>query len=101
MATVRAWLAARRPLWAIYPTRRLAVAVLVLSILWLLPGTAAIGTAVTALAALAIAAGIDYVLLPGRNDVAVTRDIPATIGLGDVLDANLVVESRWGRSARG
>jgi uncharacterized protein (DUF58 family) len=100
MPTVREWLAARRPLWAIYPTRRFAVVVLCLSVLWLLPGNAGTDLVVTALALVAIAAGFDYIMLPGRRDLAVTRDIPATLGLGDTLDANLVIESRWGRLVR-
>lgn len=98
MATVREWLAARRPLWAIYPTKRLAVVVLVLSILWLAPNSLAL--AVSALGAVAVAAGIDYVMLPGRRDIVVTREIPPILGIGDSLDANVVVESRWRWPAR-
>ena len=58
MATVREWLAARRPLWAIYPTRRLAVVVLCLAFLWLFPGNAGMLVA-TALGCIAIAVAVD------------------------------------------
>jgi uncharacterized protein (DUF58 family) len=95
MPTVREWLAARRPWWAIYPTRRLAIVVLCLSALWLLPGRAGIEVIAAALGVVAIAAAADYLMLPGRRDLVVTRDIPAILGLSDTLDANVVIESQW------
>jgi uncharacterized protein (DUF58 family) len=101
MQTVREWFAARRPLWAIYPTRRLAVVVLCLSVLWLVPDdTHGNQLTVAALGFLAIVVVTDYVLLPGRRDLAVTRDIPATLGLGDALDAKVILESRWSQRVR-
>ena len=100
MTTVREWFAARRPLWAIYPTRRFAVVVLCLSVLWLMPGDLGAELAIGTLSLLAIAAGVDYVLLPGRHDVVVRRDIPPMLGLGDALDANIVIESHWNRPVR-
>ena len=48
-------LRARKPLWAIYPTRRLAVGVLAAAFLWLLPGTAG---RVAALGGILLAGGI-------------------------------------------
>src|SRR5258708_145656 len=94
MVTVREWLTARRPLWAIYPTRRLAVVVLCLAFLWLLPGNPGV-VVVAALGCVAIAAAVDYLRLPGRRDLGVARDIAATLGLGDTLDAGVVIASRW------
>jgi uncharacterized protein (DUF58 family) len=95
--TARDWLAARRPLWAVYPTRRLAVVVLLLSVLWLVPGSAGVVAAGIGLALATIAVGVDYIPLPGRRDVDISRDIPPTLGLGDTLDAHIVIESHWRR----
>jgi uncharacterized protein (DUF58 family) len=97
--TIAEWLAARRPLWAIYPTRRLATVVLCLAVAWLIP-TAGPVLALGALAIVSIAVGVDYVLLPGRRDLEVTRDVPPTLGLGDSIEVTVVVVSHWPRPVR-
>jgi uncharacterized protein (DUF58 family) len=56
--------------------------------------------ALSAVGLLVVVAGVDYIMLPGRHDVVVTRDIPPTLGLGDLIDAHVVIESRWGRRFR-
>jgi uncharacterized protein (DUF58 family) len=94
---VREWLAERRPFWAVYPTPRLAVAVLSLSLLWLVPGQAGRMAGLVGIAIALIAAAVDYVLLPGRRHVAVRREIPEVLGLGDRQDVFVEVESRWAR----
>ena len=98
--TFREWFAARRPLWAIYPTSRLALTVMGFAALWLIPGKAGVIAGIGGLIVVAIAGAIDYVLLPGRRDIQVTRDLPTLLGLGDTVAAILTIESRWGRSVR-
>src|SRR4051812_24962166 len=98
--TLAEWLRARRPLWAAYPTRRLAVIMLCLAVLWLLPGSTGIVAGMTAAGVALLAAGADYLQLPGRRDLEITRDIPATLGLGDEMDAPIVITSHWPRPFR-
>jgi uncharacterized protein (DUF58 family) len=98
--TIAGWLRARRPLWAIYPTRRLAVIVLCLSLLWLLPASMGIVAGMIVAVSVLLAAGVDYLQLPGRRDLEVTRDVPATLGLGDEVDAPIVITSHWPRPFR-
>src|SRR5436305_4164778 len=92
--TIADRIAARRPLWAIYPTRRLVALVLCLAVLWLIPRVGT-GAALAALAIVGLAAGTDYLVLPGRRDLEVTRDVPLTLGLGDTVDAPIVITSHW------
>lgn len=97
--TIRVWLA-RRPLLAILPERRLASAVAVLSILWLLPGR--VGPEVAA-AGLALVVGLslaDLIRLPGRSDLRVERELPAEVGIGELVSASYLITSRWGRRVR-
>jgi uncharacterized protein (DUF58 family) len=98
--SAREWIAARRPFWVVYPTRRLAIVVLVLAILWLVPGEAGRLLGVAGIAVALVLAGVDYVLLPGRSHIAVRREIPETLGLGDRQDLVVEVESGWGRPFR-
>jgi uncharacterized protein (DUF58 family) len=80
------------------PTRRLAALVAGLSLVWLASGTS-VGAAVAVLAsaAVALAALLDAALLPAPADLEVTRELPLTLGVGDVVEGRYVVESRWGR----
>jgi uncharacterized protein (DUF58 family) len=98
--TLTEWFRARRPLWAVYPTRRLAMTVLCLSLLWLLPGDTGIIAGLVAAAVVLLAAGVDYLQLPGRRDLEIARDVPATLGLGDEVDAPIIITSHWPRSFR-
>src|SRR4051794_4794157 len=98
--TVSEWFAARRPLWAIYPTTRLSFVVLLVSVLWIVPGTAGIIAALLGLSLAVIAVGTDFVLLPGRHDIEVTRDVPSSLGLGDPLEATINITSHWRRRVR-
>jgi uncharacterized protein (DUF58 family) len=95
MGRFREWLDARRPFWVVFPTRRLAVLIIALSLLWLIPGSAGIAVAWSAAALVAIAAAIDLFLLPPRRRVDARRAVPETLGLGDRFDAVLEIESRW------
>ena len=80
------------------PTRRLAALVAGTSLVWLASGSS-VGAAGATLATVlvVVAALLDATLLPASTDLEVTRELPATLGVGDVVDGRYVVESRWGR----
>ena len=93
--------ALRPPLLRIVPEPRLAVAVLLLAPLWLFPGPTGRVIAMAALGVVAVAALVDAIMLPAARDIAVERELPATIGLGDQAEGRYVVSSRWGRDLHG
>jgi uncharacterized protein (DUF58 family) len=95
IARVRAWFAARRPLWSVFPTRRLAVVVLATSPLWLVPGDMARVAALVALGAIAIALVADFVRLPRRGAVVGERTMPDSVGLGDRTELAYTIRSMW------
>ncbi len=86
---VRAW----RP--AVYPTTRLAALTAAAGVLWLLPPPVGPLLGWTSVALLAVAALADYVRLPSRRAIAVERDAPAAIGLGDHATLRYTVSSSW------
>jgi uncharacterized protein (DUF58 family) len=92
---VLARIRSRRPLWAVYPTKRLAQVVAASSVLWLLPED--VGVMMGALSLIAIGAVVvfDYVRLPRGDRVAVTRTIPDQIGLGDRVELQYTIASLW------
>lgn len=91
IARARAW----RPSWAVYPTPRLAAAVLATGVLWLLPPPAGRILAPAAVIALALLAMADYVWLPSRRAIAIDREAPEAIGLGDRVGLRYTVSSAW------
>jgi uncharacterized protein (DUF58 family) len=80
------------------PTRRLAALVAGVALLWVASGYPA-GAAVAALAsvALLLAALLDATFLPAASDLDVRRELPLTLGVGDVVAGEYAVDSRWGR----
>ena len=80
------------------PTRRLAALVACVAPVWLLSASTA-GSLLAVLCTLALlgAALLDVALLPAASDLEVHRDVPATVGVGDRVEASYRVESRWGR----
>ena len=89
MTSVWARIRARRPLWAVYPTARLASLALVAGVLWLLPGIAGRIAGLSAAAVLVLMTLADYVRLPHARNVEVERTAPETIGLGDPARAGV------------
>jgi uncharacterized protein (DUF58 family) len=79
----------------VYPTARLAALVLSTGVLWLLPAPFGRLLASVALALLVLAAVVDYVWLPSRRALAVEREAPETLGLGDRVNLRYVVSSAW------
>lgn len=70
-----------RALLAFVPERRLAGALAIAAILWLLPGGAALGAG--ALVLIGVAVFIEIVRLPARGTFLIERSAPQSIGLGD------------------
>ncbi|MGH7618351.1 MAG: DUF58 domain-containing protein [Gemmatimonadaceae bacterium] len=95
MTPLPARLRARRPLWGVYPTTRLALVVLVTGALWLVPGAAGRAVAIAAVAFVVTLVLFDYLRLPHARHVAVERSAPETIGLGDSAELTYVVRSDW------
>jgi uncharacterized protein (DUF58 family) len=78
------------------PTRRLATAVLVSSVLWLAPiAWFGLSPAVYALIALALGCLVDMVLMPGRRSVIVDRLAPGAVGVTDAAPVVYRLQSRW------
>jgi uncharacterized protein (DUF58 family) len=67
------------------PERRLAIGLAAAAVLWLLPGSAGPLLGGGALLLLAVAAGIELARLPGRRTFVLTRESPASVGLGDAI----------------
>jgi uncharacterized protein (DUF58 family) len=91
MARIRS----RRPLWAVFPTTRLAQVVAVAGALWFLPGVVGITIGATALVLIGGLVVLDYLRLPGTDGIVVLRSIPDQIGLGDPVELQYTIESRW------
>jgi uncharacterized protein (DUF58 family) len=85
----------RDPWWAVYPTRRLAALVLGASVFWVVPGGLGTLLGFVALGAVIAAVIADWVMLPGRKSITVTREVPPVAGLGDPFAFVYVVESAW------
>lgn len=86
----------RRTLLQLVPEPRLALVVAVLSVLWILPGSAGRTAALGALAVVLIATVGDALALPAATDLAVERVMPTSIGIGDRAGGEYIVRSRWG-----
>jgi uncharacterized protein (DUF58 family) len=82
------------------PQRRLALALALTAPVWLLPGRAGTWGGAAALGAVILLAVLDIVLLPTRTGVLVTREAPATVGIGDRVEGMYSVVSRWPRALR-
>jgi uncharacterized protein (DUF58 family) len=87
-----------RPILRAMPERRLAIAIAIASVLWLVPGRVGTVLALAALAGLALATIADWLMLPGRRDLSVARELPPTVGAGDLVEGEYVVTSRWPRT---
>jgi uncharacterized protein (DUF58 family) len=95
MTSLGARLRERRPLWAVYPTSRMASVVLATGVLWLVPGTIGRGVAIAAALAVAGVALFDYLRLPRARHVNVERVATETIGLGDAASLTYAIRSEW------
>jgi uncharacterized protein (DUF58 family) len=92
---------ARRVRLPFAPTRRLALVVLCAAPLWLLSGWAwGRWLAVAAVGAVLVAAAVDAALTPGARALAVARDFPDSLGMGDEGRGRYAVRARWPRPVR-
>jgi uncharacterized protein (DUF58 family) len=89
-----------RLLLRVIPTRRLALAVAIASVLWLLPGRVGFYSGIAGLIAVAVLAVVDWVLLPGKRGVIVERELPGVVGIGDRASGTYTVRSAWPRKLR-
>lgn len=96
---ITAWWRRRDRGWSVYPTRRLAGIVAVSALFWLLPGNAGRIAAAIALGGILLAAIVDTLRLPVRNDLAVTHIVPDRMGLGDPYEISYAIRSTAVRSA--
>lgn len=94
---LRGLLARDGPVFRFAPTPRLAAALAVASLLWLLPGAAAVPAAVAGVTLVVLAAAWDVVRLPPRRLLALTREVPGSVGIGDQVDGRYHLASRWSR----
>ncbi len=94
---LRRLLARDGPVFRFAPTPRLAAALAVASLLWLLPGAAAAPAAAAGLALVVLAAAWDVVRLPPWRLLALTREVPGSVGIGDQVDGRYRLAARWSR----
>jgi uncharacterized protein (DUF58 family) len=88
----------RRLLLRVIPTRRLARAVAAAGVLWLLPGSLGVYAGFAGLGVLLLLVIVDWVLLPGRRDLRIERDVAGTVGIGDHVDGVYTLRSAWPRA---
>ena len=89
---------ATRRLWLrVIPTRRLAYAVALCGLLWLLPGRLGVWAGSTGLVVLAILTLLDWAILPDGRGVVVEREVPRSVGIGDRIEGHYTVRSAWPR----
>ena len=78
------------------PTRRLAAAAALTAPVWLLSSTTTGFTIASAVSALVLVAAIgDALALPGRRQLQLRRQVPASLGLGDPGVAHYQITSSW------
>ena len=80
------------------PERRLAAAVAVTALLWLLPGDAGRVAALAALGVIVACIVADLLALPAPVALTVTRSVPASCGIGDTENGSYEIASRWPRA---
>ncbi len=85
----------RAPRIRIVPLPRLAFLIAALALLWFLPRAFAVTVVIAGAAAVLIAVVIDFVMLPTRRSLAVTRTLPSRAGLGEAVEGAYSVVSSW------
>lgn len=78
------------------PERRLAAAVALAALLWLLPAPVGTWAGLTVLLALVLATAVEALRLPNTSTFRLTREAPAHVGLGDEEQMSYRVENDGG-----
>ncbi|MGQ0639320.1 MAG: DUF58 domain-containing protein, partial [Gemmatimonadaceae bacterium] len=94
-------LRAGAPRVRVVPLPRLAYVVAALALLWFLPPSSAIPALLVGLAALVFALIADFVMLPTRRSLSVSRVFPPRAGLGEAIEGTYAVASSWHFPVRG
>ena len=86
----------RRPLWAVYPTRRLAALVFAAGVALAHSGSCrARSSQRSAHSPSASPSSFDYTRLPRGRNIEIERSIPESIGLGDVVELRYAIRTTW------
>lgn len=88
------------PRLRIAPRPRLAYLIAALALLWFLPGSLGAAGVTMAAVVLLFALAVDFLLLPTRASLSLTRVLPARAGLGEAVAGSYELTSRWRWSAR-
>lgn len=88
------------PRLRVVPRPRLAYLLAALTVLWLLPRGVAAVVVGAAVALVMLALAVDFLLLPTRSALSVTRSLPPRAGLGEAVAGAFEVTSRWRWPAR-
>jgi uncharacterized protein (DUF58 family) len=94
---LRDWAGSRRPLLRFVPQRRLGWLVVVSALPWALPGRVGLYLGAAVATVLAAAVLVDLLRLPSRAGMAIARDLPAVIGVGDTVHGHYTVANFSGR----
>ncbi|HVK85959.1 MAG TPA: DUF58 domain-containing protein [Kofleriaceae bacterium] len=78
---------------SVVPEPRLAAALAVAALLWLLPGAVGVVAGFAALALIALATAFDYVRLPTAASFSVARELPVSLGLGDAASGEYIISN--------
>jgi uncharacterized protein (DUF58 family) len=79
------------------PRKRLALVVAVTCPLWLLPGALGLYAGVAALIVIVIAAATDFITIPTRASIAIEREFPPSVGIGDDATGSYIAINRSNR----
>jgi uncharacterized protein (DUF58 family) len=79
------------------PQRRAAMVIALSSVVWLLPAPFGAYAGLTTLACFVLALAVDMLLLPPRASVAIVRDFPPQVGIGDDAVGHYTVANRTTR----
>ncbi len=86
---------ARAPRIRVVPLPRLAYALAALAVLWFLPRAVALAAILSGAALLLLAVVVDFVMLPTRRSLSVSRAFPPRAGLGEAVHGAYELTSRW------
>ncbi len=83
------------PWFRVVPRPRLAWAIAVLAVLWFLPESIAAIVVIATAGILLFTLAADFLMLPTRRSLSVTRAFPARAGLGESVAGSYELTSRW------